>query len=135
MSLKELAAAMAPYRYGSSTTGVKKSTVATSASSSERRNTPASSAWEVPTSTRGSPGGGTAANIRARAPCPNLDAQPAHEERWVRKILSRAVQRLVAPPSCRFADLFGCARTRILARRAQPDGNLDLREHVVLGPA
>src|SRR3972149_5276750 len=98
MSLKELAAAMAPYRYGSSTTGGKKSTGATSASSGERRNPPASSAWEVPTSTRGSSGGGTAANIRARTPCPNLDAQPAHEERWVRKIFSRLVKRVGSPP-------------------------------------
>src|SRR3990170_5713347 len=105
MALKELAAAMAPYRYGSSTTGVKKSTVATSASSGERRNTPASSAWDVPTRTRGSSGGGTAANIRARTPCPSLDAQPAHEERWVRKIFSRSVKRLVSPPSCRLANL------------------------------
>ena len=53
-SLSALAAAMAPQAPASSTIGVKKSTVATSARSSVRRNTAASSRVAASTSTRGS---------------------------------------------------------------------------------
>src|SRR5512135_3073606 len=104
--------------YGSSTIGVKKSRVPMRASSPERRNTPASSACEVPTSTRGSSGGGNADSTRARTPCPSLDAQPAQDERWVRKIFSRS---LTLPLSLRGTGL-----------RRGSDEDLDLGQHVVL---
>src|SRR5260370_40989075 len=54
MSLKELAAAIAPNVCGSSTIGVKKSTVCTSAISGPSLYTPASSLVSKPTSTFGS---------------------------------------------------------------------------------
>src|SRR5512135_2064269 len=94
---------MAPNWYGSSTTGVKKSRVATRARSSATRYTPASSAWEVPTRTLGSFGAGRADNIRARTPCPIFDAQPAHDDRCVRNIFSLSVNG-PPPPSGRLAD-------------------------------
>src|SRR5512139_90361 len=84
------------------------------------RNTPASSAWEVPTRTRGSSGGGIAASMRARTPCPSLDAQPAQDDRCVRKILSRSLNLPLS---------------RALASCRRPHGNLDLRQHVVLAPS
>ena len=59
-----LVAAMRPNAYGSSTIGVKKSTVCTSARSSLSRTTPASSAVSVATSTRGSVGSGSAGDDR-----------------------------------------------------------------------
>src|SRR5512139_3690553 len=83
------------------------------------RYTPASSAWEVPTRTRGSSGGGIADSTRARTPCPSLEAQPAQDDRCVRKILSRSLT-LPLP--------------RAPGSRRAPDGNLDLRQHVVLAP-
>ena len=64
-SLSELAAAMAPKVYGSSTIGVKKSTVCTRASSAVSLYTPASSAVSNPTSTFSS-----ASAARAPAPGP-----------------------------------------------------------------
>src|SRR5205807_1288858 len=54
MSLSELAAAICPNVFGSSTIGVKKSTVCTSAISSPSLYTPASSLVSNPTSTLGS---------------------------------------------------------------------------------
>src|SRR3972149_12211816 len=90
------------------------------ASSPQRRKTPASSACEVPTSTRGSSGGGKADSTRARTPCPSLDAQPAHDDRCVRKIFSRS---LTPPPSLREAG-----------SRRGTDGDLNLGHHVVLAP-
>src|SRR5437868_10891012 len=57
--------------------GAKKSTVCTSAKSSEIRKTPASSKVSLPTSKRGSDFTGSAASARDRSPGPILDAQPA----------------------------------------------------------
>src|SRR5258708_27468538 len=77
MSLRELAAAIWPNVNGSSTTGVKKSTVCTSARSSLIRYTPASSLVLKPTSTFGSVGSGRRRSIESSVPGLSLAAQPA----------------------------------------------------------
>src|SRR5947207_14270162 len=68
---------MAPYVYGSSTMGVKKSTVCTRAHSGESLYTPASSAVSNPTSTLGSAQRGTVARTRSNNFELSLLAQPA----------------------------------------------------------
>src|SRR5918911_2194023 len=68
---------MRPNAYGSSTIGVKKSAVWTSASSSVSATTPASSAVSAATSTRGSVGRGTAATMPRRSAADSLQPQPA----------------------------------------------------------
>ena len=70
-------AAIAPKAKGSSTTGVKKSTVCTSAVFSSRRKTPASSPVRWSTSTRGSSDGVKAPSTWASSAGPSLLAQPA----------------------------------------------------------
>src|ERR1700740_1139521 len=77
MSLRELAAAIWPKVNGSSTIGVKKSTVCTSARSSLIRYTPASSLVLKPTSTFGSVGSGRRRSIESSVPGLSLAAQPA----------------------------------------------------------
>src|ERR1700757_746953 len=77
MSLRELAAAIWPKVKGSSTTGVKKSTVCTNARSSLIRYTPASSLVLKPTSTFGSVGSGRRRSIESSVPGLSLAAQPA----------------------------------------------------------
>src|SRR5215510_13109884 len=77
MSLNELAAAMAPNVSGSSTMGVKKSTVCTSAVFSSSRYTPASSLVSNPTSTFGSVCRGSRRNTESSVPGLSLAAQPA----------------------------------------------------------
>src|SRR6267142_4802022 len=77
ISLRELAAAICPKVNGSSTTGVKKSTVCTSARSSLIRYTPASSLVLKPTSTFGSVGRGRRRSIESSVPGLSLAAQPA----------------------------------------------------------
>ena len=76
-SLSELAAAICPNVNGSSTIGVKKSTVCTNANSSPSRYTPASSLVLNPTSTFGSVGSGRRRSIEASVPGLSLAAQPA----------------------------------------------------------
>src|SRR5215471_258036 len=76
-SLSEFAAAMAPKVYGSSTIGVKKSTVCTRASSGESLYTPASSAVSNPTSTFASAQRGTFFSTRSNNFGLSLLAQPA----------------------------------------------------------
>src|ERR1017187_3127816 len=76
MSLKALVAAMAPKVYGSSTIGVKKSTVCTRARSGVSWYTPASSAVSKPISTLGLAQRGTLANTRSRILGLSLEAQP-----------------------------------------------------------
>src|SRR5438093_13360819 len=85
MSDSALAAAMRPKSYGSSTIGMKKSVVATTACSSFRRYTAASSLVSIPTSSAGSRNGrGTLARISASAagailqPQPPPDVQPVN---------------------------------------------------------
>src|SRR5690606_32580626 len=68
---------MRPHVRGSSTTGVKKSVVATSARSASSRHTAASSPVSVPTSRSGWAAGVTVARISARRPGPILQPQPA----------------------------------------------------------
>src|SRR5579883_792259 len=77
MSLSALAAAMAPKVKGSSTIGVKKSTVWTSARPGLRRYTPASSAFSKPTRRLGSAGRGRRASTWSKTFGLNFDAQPA----------------------------------------------------------
>src|ERR1700694_5492247 len=100
---------------GSSTTGVKKSTVLTIARSSRTRYTPASSPVEIPTSKLGSPLRSSRARTAERSSGPNLPAQPA--------ALQRAVSRM---SSLRLALLFSfsaiddsklCRRHVVLQRR------------------
>src|SRR4051812_47789808 len=68
---------MRPNAYGSSTIGVKKSTVCTSASSSVSRTTAASSAVLASTSTRGSLVRGSPATIGRSCAAPILQPHPA----------------------------------------------------------
>src|SRR5262249_7751991 len=68
---------MAPYVYGSSTMGVKKSTVCTRASSAVSLYTPASSAVSNPISTFSFSTRGRLASTRSKTFGLNLDAQPA----------------------------------------------------------
>src|SRR6266566_2287408 len=90
-SERAFAAAICPKSNGSSTMGAKKSTVWTSARSSERRKTPASSKVSLPTSNRGSEFTGSAASARDRSPGPIFDAQPAHRANEVRRKSSSRV--------------------------------------------
>jgi hypothetical protein len=76
-SLSALAAAMAPKVSGSSTMGVKKSTVCTRASSAVSLYTPASSAVSNPISTFSSGQRGTVASTWSKTFGLSLDAQPA----------------------------------------------------------
>src|SRR5271169_3297962 len=75
--MSELAAAIWPNVKGSSTMGVKKSTVWTSANPSPSRYTPASSLVLKPTSTFGSVGSGRRRSIESSVPGLSLAAQPA----------------------------------------------------------
>src|SRR5207248_9008445 len=77
MSLSELAAAISPKVRGSSTIGVKKSTVCTSAVFSSIRYTPASSQVSKPTSTFGSVWRGSCRKTESSVPGLSLAAQPA----------------------------------------------------------
>jgi hypothetical protein len=88
MSLSAFVAAIRPNAYGSSTTGVKKSTVCTIARSAVRRTTPASSDVAVATSTRGSLGAGNPATIGRRSPADSLQPQPAP---WLRDVRGTAI--------------------------------------------
>src|SRR5271156_3940041 len=88
MSDIALAAAIWPKVNGSSTTGVKKSTVFTIAISSERRNTPASSPVEITTSKSGWLGNSSRARTAERSAGPSLPAQPAALHRAVRRTSS-----------------------------------------------
>src|SRR6185312_3911002 len=91
MSENAFVAAIRPNVYGSSTSGVKKSIVCTTARSSEMRHTAASSRPSWPTmscadSTRGSP-----ASTSRSEPAGSLQAQPAPCESSVRRTSSVAI--------------------------------------------
>src|SRR5215472_603562 len=77
MSLKEFAAAIWPNEWGSSTIGVKKSTVWTSAISALSWYTPASSLVSKPTSTFGSVGRGKPRKTESSKLGLSFAAQPA----------------------------------------------------------
>src|ERR1041385_3388537 len=83
MSDSALVAATRPNAYGSSTIGVKKSTVCTIARSALSWTTPASSAVSAATSTRGSVGRGREATIGRRSAADSLHPHPAPWERDV----------------------------------------------------
>src|SRR6266478_9836070 len=80
MSESELAAAIWPYENGSSTIGVKKSTVCTSARCRSRRYTPASSKVFELTRTLRSKRIGSCGKTCRRACWLNLEAHPAQDE-------------------------------------------------------
>src|SRR5215510_2060302 len=80
MSESELAAAIWPYENGSSTIGVKKSTVCTSARWRSKRYTPASSNVFELTSTFRSNEMGSCGKTCRRACWLNLEAHPAQDE-------------------------------------------------------
>src|ERR1043166_5375134 len=80
MSESELAAAIWPYENGSSTMGVKKSTVCTSARCRSNRYTPASSNVFGLTSTFRLSEIGSCGKTCRRACWLNFDAHPAHDE-------------------------------------------------------
>src|SRR5436190_21629870 len=101
MSLNALVAAIRPNAYGSSTIGVKKSAVWTSARSSLRRTTAASSAVSAATRTRGSPGRGRPATIGRRSAAESLQPQPAPCEREVR---AGRIARLSCPAVPEYTD-------------------------------
>src|SRR4029079_7507994 len=91
MSEVALVAAMRPKSKGSSTIGVKKSVVATSACESLRRYTAASSAVSVPTiSAFGRPRTGVEARISDSTAGAILQPQPPPWLNWVRRIRSGA---------------------------------------------
>src|SRR5690349_14373327 len=78
--------------------GAKKSTVCTSATSSDSTKIPASSKVSRPTMRRGSVRCGSAASARDRSPGPNLAAQPAQRANAVsRKSSSRVGFTVMGP--------------------------------------
>src|SRR5437667_3984171 len=92
MSESELAAAIWPYENGSSTIGVKKSTVCTSARWRSRRYTPASSNVFELTSTLRSNEIGSCGKTCRRACWLNLEAHPAQDDSEVSlRICSRDI--------------------------------------------
>src|ERR671922_2784084 len=84
MSESALVAAIRPNAYGSSTIGVKKSTVCTIARSGPSWTTAASSAVSAATSTHGSEDGGSDATIGRRSAADSLQPHPAPCDREVR---------------------------------------------------
>src|SRR5215212_629437 len=104
MSLSALATAIPPHAPGSSTMGVKKSTVATRARSGDSRNTAASSRVAASIRTRGSPMLGRWRRTCARSAAPSLQAQPAPWDNAVslmRGFWSMGVSGILAPVSGR----------------------------------
>ena len=84
-----LAAATAPNSYGSSTTGVKKSSVSTAALSSSTWYTAASSAVSNPSRMFGSGSAGAMSfSISERSPGPHFAAQPPREVSSVKRMRS-----------------------------------------------
>jgi len=77
MSEKAFVAAIRPNVYGSSTSGVKKSIVWTTASSSEIRHTAASSPVAEPTRSSGAVAAGRPRTIGSRAEAGSLHPHPA----------------------------------------------------------
>src|SRR5689334_2538604 len=95
MSESAFVAAIRPNAYGSSTIGVKKSAVCTSASSGVNCTTPASSARSIPTSTRGSVGRGNPATIGRRSAAESLHPQPAP---WLSEVRGTAIRSYDGSP-------------------------------------
>src|ERR1700692_1484137 len=93
MSESALVAAIRPKSYGSSTIGVKKSNVCTSAMSGLSKKTPASSLLPYPTSTRASVAGDTRSLPLRSSAAPSFAAQPAHVESSVRRMRCEFIER------------------------------------------
>src|SRR6266511_1615119 len=103
MSESELAGAICPYENGSSTIGVKKSTVCTSARCRSRRYTPASSKVFEFTSTFRSDEMGSCGKTCRRACWLNLEAHPAHDESEVSLRICSRDMVLTPFPKFRFS--------------------------------
>src|SRR5213596_1375221 len=111
MSERELAAAIWPYENGSSTIGVKKSTVCTSARWRSNRYTPASSnVFELTSTFRFNEMGSCGKTCR-RACWLNFDAHPAQDESEVSlRICSRDIEvHLLSPAAVAVALWATCA--------------------------
>src|SRR5215472_3764770 len=105
MSESELAAAICPYENGSSTIGVKKSTVCTSARCRSKRYTPASSNVFELTSTFRFNEMGSCGKTWRRACWLNFDAHPAQDESDVSlRICSRDMRFTSSWPDFRFSN-------------------------------
>src|SRR6266699_1553060 len=104
MSESEFAAAICPYENGSSTIGVKKSTVCTRARCRSRRYTPASSRVSELTSTLRSNEMGSCGKTCRRACWLNLEAHPAQDER---EVSLRICSRDMFPPPFPMFDVRG----------------------------
>src|SRR5215475_698889 len=124
MSESELAAAICPYENGSSTIGVKKSTVCTSARCRSNRYTPASSnVFELTSTFRFSEIGSCGKTCR-RACWLNFDAHPAQDESDVSlRICSRDMRFTsfegVVPPTGRWLQ---CNRKSKIENRKSNGG-------------
>src|SRR5438094_6533481 len=118
MSESALAAAIWPYENGSSTIGVKKSTVCTSARWRSNRYTPASSnVFELTSTFRFNEMGSCGKTCR-RACWLNFDAHPAQDESEVSlRICSRDMEVTSFRVVCRYAERIGIEPTSPLARR------------------
>src|SRR3954469_17168098 len=101
---------MAPQADGSSTMGVKKSTVDTRARSGDSKKTAASSLVAASTRTRGSSTLGRRRRTCARSAEPSLQAQPAPCERAVKRMRgfwSIGASLMALPPSSSLSFLLG----------------------------
>ena len=124
MSESELAAAIWPYENGSSTIGVKKSTVCTSARCRSNRYTPASSNVFELTSTFRFNEMGSCGKTWRRACWLNFDAHPAQDESDVSlRICSRDMRftsfKGVVPPTGRWLQ---CTRKSKIENRKSNGG-------------
>src|SRR5262249_33109482 len=99
--------------------GVKKSTVCTRARSGATRNTPASSAVEVPTSRSACTTGGSARRMSERSAGPSLPAQPAARARSVSRKSSARVRAPLSPSAMRGTLSAGSAGVQSTAARAE----------------
>src|SRR3954467_10036258 len=128
MSESALVAAIRPNAYGSSTIGVKKSTVWTIARSSVSCTTPASSAVSVATSTRGSTGRGSPATIGRRSAAESLQPQPAP---WEREARGGALGALGGPAVPQYPD----AQIEAAIESLNEPGRLEQAQRVVAAAA
>src|SRR5213078_16316 len=119
-SESELAAAIWPYENGSSTIGVKKSTVCTRARCRSRRYTPASSNVLELTSTLRSNEIGSCGKTCRRASWLNLEAHPAQDESEVSlRICSRDIEVHLLSPVTAVAVALWATRAFRTAKRLQ----------------
>src|SRR5207248_3373565 len=126
MSESEFAAAICPYENGSSTIGVKKSTVCTRARCRSRRYTPASSKVFELTSTLRSDKIGSCGKTCRRACWLNFEAHPAHDEREVSfRICSRDIEITPFPTADCGLRISDCSSASLITHRARAACGLD----------